>query len=94
MGSKTKPSYIIHEELVSDMLNHLDLLKFVVPRVLKELAEVFAESLSKTYRQCWLTRKVPDDWRLANVKAFSYRITAFSYRKGLLMAWKDELSSW
>lgn len=36
-------------------------------RILKELAEVFAKSLSNICYQSWLTRKVPDDWRLANV---------------------------
>ncbi|KAK4829691.1 hypothetical protein QYF61_006066, partial [Mycteria americana] len=37
------------------------------PRVLRELVEELAKPLSTIYQQSWLTGKVPDDWRLANV---------------------------
>ncbi|GAB0181640.1 mitochondrial enolase superfamily member 1 [Grus japonensis] len=37
------------------------------PRVLRELVEELAKPLSIIYQQSWLTGKVPDDWRLANV---------------------------
>ncbi|KFQ05584.1 hypothetical protein N329_06359, partial [Haliaeetus albicilla] len=63
---------IIQEEIVSDLLHHLDTHKSmgpdgIHPRVLKELAEVLAEPLSIIYQQSWSTGEVPDDWRLANV---------------------------
>ncbi|KFV95512.1 hypothetical protein N327_11824, partial [Fulmarus glacialis] len=38
------------------------------PRVLRELAGVLTEPLSILYQQSWLTREVPVDWRLANVR--------------------------
>jgi len=37
------------------------------PRVLKELEEELAKPLSITYQQSWLTREVPDDWRITSV---------------------------
>ena len=37
------------------------------PRVLRELADVVAKSLSIILQQSWLTGDVPEDWRLANV---------------------------
>ncbi|KFQ23520.1 hypothetical protein N332_03492, partial [Mesitornis unicolor] len=71
---------IIHEEVVSDLLHHLDIHKSmgpnaIYPRVLRELAEVLAKPLSIIlkkplsiiYQQSWLTGEVPVDWRLANV---------------------------
>jgi len=37
-------------------------------RVLRELAEEMAKTLSIICQQSWLTGEVPDDWRIANVK--------------------------
>ncbi|KFQ33117.1 hypothetical protein N332_14752, partial [Mesitornis unicolor] len=62
----------IQEEMVSDLLHHLDIHKSIGPdglhpRMLKELAEVLAKPLFIIYQQSWLTGEVPVDWRLANV---------------------------
>ncbi|XP_068002250.1 uncharacterized protein, partial [Melanerpes formicivorus] len=62
----------IHEELVRDLLSHLDIHKSmgpdgIHPRVLRELADVLARPLSIIFLQSWLTGEVPDDWKLANV---------------------------
>jgi len=61
----------IQEEMVSDLLHHLDAHKSmgldeVCPRVLRELVEVLTQPLSIIYQQSWLTREVPVDWRLTN----------------------------
>ena len=58
--------------MVNNLLQHLDTCKSmrpdgIHPRVLRELAEVLAESLSIIYQQSWLTGEVPVDWRLASV---------------------------
>ncbi|GAB0199726.1 mitochondrial enolase superfamily member 1 [Grus japonensis] len=58
--------------MVSNLLHHLDTHKSmgpdeIHPRVLRELVEVLTKLLSIVYQQCWLTREVPVDWRLANV---------------------------
>jgi len=37
------------------------------PRVLRELADVIAETLSIIFERPWRTREVPEDWRKANV---------------------------
>ncbi|KFP03087.1 hypothetical protein N300_07328, partial [Calypte anna] len=63
---------VIQEELVSDLLYHLDPNKFMSPdgihsNVLRELAEEMDKPLSFIYHQSWLTGEVSDDWRLANV---------------------------
>ncbi|KAK4830721.1 hypothetical protein QYF61_013171 [Mycteria americana] len=60
------------EEAVNDLLHHLDTHKSmgldgIQLRVLRELVEELAKPLSIIYQQSWLTGKVPDDWRLANV---------------------------
>ena len=62
----------IHEEMVGDLLRHLDVSKSmgpdgIHPRVLRELAEELAKPLSIIYRQSWLSGEVSVDWRLANV---------------------------
>ena len=62
----------IHEEMVGDLLQHLDVRKSmgpygIHPRVLRELAEELAKPLSIIYRQSWLSGEVPVDWQLANL---------------------------
>ncbi|NWV09231.1 LORF2 protein, partial [Ptilonorhynchus violaceus] len=63
---------VIHEEAVRDLLRHLDAHKSmgpegIHPRVMRELADELAKPPSIIYHQSWLTREVPDDWKLANV---------------------------
>ncbi|PKU46676.1 rna-directed dna polymerase from mobile element jockey-like [Limosa lapponica baueri] len=58
--------------MVSNLLHLLDTHKSMGPngiylRVLREQTEVLTKPLSIIYQQCWLTRKVPVDQRLANV---------------------------
>ncbi|GAB0175624.1 mitochondrial enolase superfamily member 1 [Grus japonensis] len=43
-------------------------------RVLRELAEVLAKTLSSIYQQSWINGEVPVDWKLANVMSI--------YKKG------------
>ncbi|KFQ39647.1 hypothetical protein N332_02163, partial [Mesitornis unicolor] len=74
---------IIHEEVVSDLLHHLDIHTSmgpdgIYPRVLRELAEVLAKPLSIIYQQSWLTGEVPVYWKLANVTLI--------YKRG----WKED----
>ena len=61
----------VEEEVVRDLLHHLDAHKSVGldglhPRVLNELVDVLAKSLSMIYLKSWLTGEVPLDWRVAN----------------------------
>ncbi|KFQ24946.1 RNA-directed DNA polymerase from mobile element jockey, partial [Mesitornis unicolor] len=70
---------IIHEEVVNNLLHHLDVHKSmgpdgIHPRTLKELAEVLTKPLPIIYQQSWLTGEVPVDWNLAKVM--------FIYKKG------------
>ncbi|GAB0183681.1 mitochondrial enolase superfamily member 1 [Grus japonensis] len=70
---------IIQGEMVSDLLHHLDTHKSmgpdgIHPRLLRELAEVLTKPLSIISQQSWLTREVPDDWKLVNVTSI--------YKKG------------
>ncbi|XP_071892066.1 uncharacterized protein [Anas platyrhynchos] len=62
----------LHEELVGDLVRHLDVHKSmgpdgIHPRVRRELAEELAKPLSINYQQSWLSGEVPVDWRLANM---------------------------
>ncbi|KAK4823476.1 hypothetical protein QYF61_002523 [Mycteria americana] len=57
---------IIQQEMVSDLLHHLDAHKSmgpdgIHPRVLRELAEVLTKPLSILYQQSWLTGEDPVD---------------------------------
>ena len=77
----------IQEEIVSDLLHHIDIHKSmgpdgIHPRVLKELAGVLAKLLSIIYQQSWLTGEVLTDWKLANVTPI--------YKKGR----KDDLGNY
>jgi len=70
-GEQNKPP-IIQEEAVNDLLCHLDTYKSMGPdgihqRVLREMAEELAKTLSIIYQQSWRTGKVPDDNRIDNV---------------------------
>ncbi|KAF4796329.1 RNA-directed DNA polymerase from mobile element jockey [Turdus rufiventris] len=63
---------VIQEEAVRELLSSLDVYKCmgpdgIHPRVMKEPADELAKPLSIIYHQSWLTGKVPDDWKLANV---------------------------
>jgi len=70
-GERNKPP-ITQEEAVNDLICHLDTYKSMWPhrvylRVLKELAEELAKPLYVIYQHSWLTGKVPEGWRIANV---------------------------
>ncbi|PKU48703.1 rna-directed dna polymerase from mobile element jockey-like [Limosa lapponica baueri] len=71
-GGEQNEAPIIQREVVRDLLQYLDTNKSmgpdgIHPRVLRELVEVLAETLSIIYQQPWQTGGVPADWRLANV---------------------------
>ncbi|KFQ10193.1 hypothetical protein N330_02148, partial [Leptosomus discolor] len=73
----------IQEEMVSDLLLHIDVHKSMEPdgvhlTVLRELAEVLTKPLSIIYQQSWLTREVPAGWNSANITPV--------YKKG----WKED----
>jgi len=70
-GEQNKPP-TIQEKAVNDLPHHLDTHKSLGPngihtRVLRDLAEKMAKSLSIIYQQSWLTGEVPDDWRITIV---------------------------
>ena len=74
--------------MVGDLLQHLDVHKSmgpdgIHPRVLRELAEKLAKTLSIIYQQSWLSGEVPVDWRLANVTPIykkGWRVDPGNYR--------------
>ncbi|KFP82887.1 hypothetical protein N311_00801, partial [Apaloderma vittatum] len=62
----------IHEEIVRDLLLHVDIHKSkrpdgIHPRILRELAGVLTRRLSFIYQQSWLTGEVPADGKSANI---------------------------
>jgi len=70
-GEQNKPP-ITQEEAANNLLCHLDTYMsigpdVIHPRVLRELVEELAKTLSIIYQQSWLTGEVPDDWRIAIV---------------------------
>jgi len=95
-----KNSPTIQEEAVNDLLCHLDTYKSmgldgIHPRVLRELAEELAKPLSIICQQSWLTREVPDDWRITNVTSIykkdrkqdpgNYRLVSLTSVPGKIM---------
>ncbi|XP_032060933.1 antigen WC1.1-like [Aythya fuligula] len=65
-------AFIIHEDMVGDLLQHLDVHKSVGSdgihmRMLRELVEELTKTLSIIYQQSWLPGKVHVNWWLANV---------------------------
>uniref|UniRef100_A0A493U2D9 Reverse transcriptase domain-containing protein n=1 Tax=Anas platyrhynchos platyrhynchos TaxID=8840 RepID=A0A493U2D9_ANAPP len=82
----------IHEEMVGDLLRHLDVRKSmgpdgIHPRILRELAEELAKPLTIIYQQSWLSGEVPVDWRLANVTPIykkGWRVDPGNYRPVIL----------
>lgn len=78
---------IFQEEMISDLLCQLDTHRSmgpdgIHPRVMWELAKVFAKTFTIIYQQCCITGEVPAGWRLANVTPI--------YKKG----WKDDLGNY
>ncbi|KFP58021.1 hypothetical protein N323_02901, partial [Cathartes aura] len=62
----------VNTEIVSDQWHQLNVHKSVGPdgihpRLLKELADVTARSLSIIYQRSWESGEVPADWKLASV---------------------------
>jgi len=91
---------IIQEEAVNDLLRHLDTHKSMGSdgiQVLRELAEELAKPLSIIYYQSWLTREVPDGWRIAKVTPIykqgwkedpgNYRPVSLNSVLGKVMEW-------
>ncbi|PKU47176.1 rna-directed dna polymerase from mobile element jockey-like [Limosa lapponica baueri] len=71
-GGEQNEVITIKEDVISDLLRHLDAHKSMgldglPPRVLKELADMLAKPLSIIYLKSWLTGEVPMDWRVANL---------------------------
>jgi len=80
-GEQNRPP-ITQEEAVNELLCHLDTYKSmgldgIHTRVLRELTEELAKTLSIICQQSWLTGEVLDDWRIASVTPI--------YKKG----WKE-----
>lgn len=78
---------IVEDKMVSDLLCQLDTHRSMGsdvfhPKVMRELAEVFAKTLLFIYQQSYLTREVPADWRSADVTPI--------YKNG----WKNDLGSY
>ncbi|RMC15151.1 hypothetical protein DUI87_07333 [Hirundo rustica rustica] len=78
---------IVKDKMVSDLLCQLDTHRsmgpdVIHPKVMRELAEIFAKTLSIIYQQSYLTREVPADWRSADVTPI--------YKNG----WKNDLGSY
>jgi len=63
---------LVEEDCVRDCLSDLDTHKSMGldgmhPRVMRELADVIAESLSIIFERSWRKGEVPEDWRKASV---------------------------
>ncbi|KFP84052.1 hypothetical protein N311_10882, partial [Apaloderma vittatum] len=69
----------IHEEMVRELLLHVNTHKsmrpdVIHPRILRQPAGVLIRLLSIIYQQSWLTGEVPADWKTANITSI--------YKKG------------
>ena len=63
---------LVREEMIREYLGNINVHKSMGPDgmhpcVLRELAEVIAESLSTIFERSWRMGEVPEDWRIANV---------------------------
>ncbi|PKU31493.1 rna-directed dna polymerase from mobile element hypothetical protein [Limosa lapponica baueri] len=72
VGEQNKSPPVIQEEVVNDLLLHLNPhksmgLNWIHASVLRELVGELTKPLSIIYQQSWSTGEVPDDWRVANV---------------------------
>jgi len=62
----------MQEEGVSNLICHLNTYKTmgpdgIHPRLLRDLGEELAKTLSTIYQQSWVTGEVPDDWTISSV---------------------------
>jgi len=91
---------LVEEDWVRDHLSKLDTHKSMGPngmhpRVLRELADVTAKSLSIIFERSWRAGEVPQDWRKSNVAPVlkrgkkedpgNYRLARFTSIPGKMM---------